>query len=142
MKRNFHLFPQLSLRWLLLLVGACAVLLGGLSFRIKQQQASITRLRDIGGQLERPNLTLATWISGISIDSVQFLGPEVGDESVDDIGPAAVTLNVQRLTFMETRLTPTGIQRLYAWLPDAEIRAVNPSPLPERAIPIEPRDIR
>ncbi len=121
-------WPRLSLRSLLLLVAAFAFTLGLLSYRIRRQRAAILVLRESGGQLDSPRLDAATWLTGMSIDSVQFLGPHVGDEAIDDIGTASAVLSVKRITFFETRVTTTGVRQLQSELPLAEIQLVTPTP--------------
>jgi hypothetical protein len=124
---------------MLLLVAIVAITLGLLSYRIKNQQASVQLLRDLGGQLDSPALDAATWITGMSIDSVQFLGPRVGDEAVADIAIASAALGVKRITFFETRVTQQGVHQLQSDLPNVEIRLVTASPAPELGIPQEIR---
>lgn len=60
---------------MLAFIAVVAIALGLLSYRIRKQQESVLLLRELGGQLEIPVLDMATWIMGMSIDSVQFLGP-------------------------------------------------------------------
>ena len=67
--------PRLSLHLMLAFIAVVAIALGLLSYRIRKQQESVLLLRELGGQLEIPVLDMATWIMGMSIDSVQFLGP-------------------------------------------------------------------
>ncbi len=120
---------------MLLSIAALAVLLGGLAYRGKRQQASIRTLRELGGQLEYPDQTLANWIHGMSIDNLQFLGPKVGDESIDTIKAASSTLNLKRITFVETRISNDGLHDLQAHLPNVQIKSVMPMqglPRPER----------
>jgi hypothetical protein len=129
--------PRLSLRLMLALIAVVAIALGLLSYRIKKQQESVLLLRELGGQLESPVLDLATWIMGMSIDSVQFLGPRVGDQAVSDIGNASASLRVKRMTFLETRVTQRGLHQLQAVLPDVEIQLVTPSPGMRQGMPIQ-----
>lgn len=67
---------------MLLLVAAIAVVLGTVSYRNRKQQESFHRLRDLGGQLEFPVMNASNWITGISVENVQFLGPRIGDEAI------------------------------------------------------------
>ena len=121
----------------MLLVAASAIALGFLSYRIRTQQASVQALRDIGGQLEIPTIDAATWVMGMSIRSVQFLGPEVGDEDIAPISSASAVLGVKRITFFETRVTADGVHHLQSELPSTEIQLVTASPGVRQSRPIE-----
>jgi len=112
---------------MLVLIAVIAIVLGGLSYRIRSQQASLHRLRQLGGQMEVPEMNLLTWLAGISIESVQFLGPAAGDESVGELGDASVSLSIKRITFFETRVTENGVRNLRHRLPSTEIQLVTPS---------------
>ena len=129
----------MSLRSLLLLVAAIAIALGLLSYRIRRQQAAVLVLRESGGQLDSPPLDAATWLTGMSIDSVQFLGPRVGDEAIDEIGTASAVLRVKRITFLETRVTASGVRQLQSELPLAEIQLVTPTPAAGQPIELRRR---
>ncbi len=113
---------------MLVLIAVVAIALGLLSYRIRNQQASARLLRDIGGQLEMPTIDAATWVTGIAIDNVQFLGPRVGDEDIPQIGEASAALGIGRITFFETRVTAKGVHQLQSDLPNAEIQLVTASP--------------
>jgi len=117
---------QLSLRWMLLLIGVIAIALGLLSQRIRRQQESIHRLRQLGGQLKSPAVDPYTWATGVSVENVQFLGPQVGDEAVAEIGEASAMLRVKRITLMETSVSQRGLEQLRLHLPEVKIQMVTP----------------
>ena len=135
MTRASRIWPKLSLRLLMLIVAAFAIALGLLSYRIRTQQTAVQLLRDFGAQLEVPAIDAATWVNGMSIDSVQFLGPQVGDEDIDQVGSASAALGIKRITFFETRVTPDGVHQLQADLPSAEIQLVTASPGVQQSVP-------
>jgi hypothetical protein len=120
--------PQLSIRFMLILVTSIALIFGLLSRRIQQQREALALLQNLGGQLEAPKLKATTILTGMKVDSVRFLGPIVGDEHVPDIRNASEALNLNRITLLETRLSNRGLQSLRAGLPDVEIQMITPVP--------------
>lgn len=127
---------------MLILVGVVAITLGLMSYRIRSQQDSVYQLRELGGQLDVPDMDVLTWVRGMSVDGVQFLGPEIGDETIKEIGTASADLNVRQMTFFETRVTPDGIVQLTRALPNTLIRLVAPSTIPQPGLPLNLPDVR
>jgi hypothetical protein len=62
-----------------------------------------------------------------TVTDVTFLGPQVTDETVDEIVDCVARLRgLDRLTFVESGLTSAGRQRLERQLPHLEIRMIVP----------------
>ena len=120
--------PRLSIRSILIFVAAIALNLGLLSRRLQHQREALTLLRKIGGQFEVPPMGAKTMLTGMTVDNVRFLGPMVGDEDVADIRSASMTLRLNRITLLETRVSDRGLQTLEAGLPDVKIQMITSVP--------------
>lgn len=121
-------WPRVSLRCLLLMV-ALGCVTAGLRTRVVQRQRSAVKLvNELGGQLENAPLTLSTWLAGSGpvVEELSFLGPKLGDESIDGVVNAARVLEPKLITFMETRITPAGARRLRNELSQVEIEVFTP----------------
>ena len=76
-------------------------------------------------------MTMSAWFTGIPpIDELIFLGPKVGDESIDDIINASTILDLNRITFMETRISQQGQQSLRTQLSNVELEFITPILVP------------
>ena len=130
---------RFSLGSMLLLVGFVGVVAGLRAQANSRNSQAIMTLRDLGGQLDLPPSSLSSWLIGSStpLEEVSFLGPQVGDEAIDDIIEANSVLNVNRLVFTETRLSTNGEQLLRRKLPSVEIEVITPVFVPINAPPLQ-----
>ena len=119
---------RISLRTVLVLVT-----LAGLLFALRHRAAerrlhAVELTRNLGGQFKVPLTPIADRIRGTfpPVSEIRFLGPGVGDESVDDIIVAASELRPTRISFMETRLTIDGQSKLRTELPEVTLQFVTP----------------
>ena len=124
-------WTRFSVRSVLLLVALACVYLGFISRHVQRQKEAEADLRRLGAQLElsQGKLTAVTWFSGdtTSVREVHFLGPNVGDETIDTIVKAASWLpELERMTFTETRVSGTGTRELKSNLPNLEIKVFMP----------------
>jgi hypothetical protein len=99
---------RMSIRFMLILVAAIALILGLLSRRLQQQREALSLLQNLGGQLEAPTLGPLTLLTGMTVDNVRFLGPMIGDQEVPEIGNAAAILRLSRITLLETSVSDRG----------------------------------
>jgi hypothetical protein len=125
-RRLKMLRARLSIRFMLILVAAIALILGLLSRRLQQQREALSLLQNLGGQLEAPTLGPLTLLTGMTVDNVRFLGPMIGDQEVPEIGNAAAILRLSRITLLETSVSDRGLAELRAGLPDVEIQMITP----------------
>ncbi len=119
-------WPRLTIRFILMFIALLCVLAGLRTRTVERQARAVNALRQLGGQLDKPTMTVSAWFKGIapSNDHVTFLGPKMGDESIDDIIDASTVLDLHGITFMETRISQEGQQTLRTQLSHIEIAFV------------------
>ncbi len=124
-------WPRLSLRFMMLSIAILCVLAGLRTRIVERQTRAVNVLQQLGGQLDKPPMTMSAWFTGIPpIDELIFLGPKVGDESIDDIINASTILDLNRITFMETRISQQGQQSLRTQLSNVELEFITPILVP------------
>ena len=123
---------RFNIRSILLFIAIVGVLFGLRTRTIQRQNRAVNILREFGGQLDSPSTTLSAWVTGIStsIGEVYLLGPQVGDEAIEDIIEASIVLDLNLITFTETRISQRGEQKLRTDLPRVEIKVVTPVLVP------------
>ena len=90
------------------------------------------RIAELGGhfQTSLPQISWQDWFLGRTSDEltgVSFLGPDVSDREIDEIGELMASLDdMKRITFVETAVTERGRQRLGAKLRGVEISLITP----------------
>jgi hypothetical protein len=127
MFRSWIRFSLRSLMCVILLIG---LLFGLRGYLIQRQERAIADLRKLGAQLQSAqNKSPAAWIWGTTseVKGVHFLGPDVGDEDVNEIAQSVLQLGgVNRITFAESRISQRGEAQLRSRLERVEIEVWTP----------------
>lgn len=125
-----HRWTRFSIRSALIVVTLSCVFLGLRTNRIQRQKQATADLQKLGAQLQRTDgEASAAWLLGPPSDvrEVYFLGPAIGDETIEDIVQAASRLSgVERMVFAETRISQKGEQQLKSRLTDVEVEVFTP----------------
>ena len=114
----------------MLAVVLVGLLLGLRRHAVQQHQQGVADLTQLGAQLERSeNPSTLAWILGATsqVHGVHFLGPEIGDEDVDEIAQAALKLRgMKQMSFAESSLSRQGEAELRSHLDGVEITVWTP----------------
>ncbi len=135
-KRFARRWARFSLRGLILGVTLLAVWLGVQFQRAREQQRLLSAVRQMGGHVtvgpERPvwqRLLFPSLNNGFRkpVREVHFLGPDVGDEDLDELVDVLQGLRgLREVTLVETSVSHEGETTLQRRLPGVHIRRVRP----------------
>ena len=122
---------RFRVRSLFLVMALTCCYLAFTAHRVQQRQQASRELKELGGQADQSadEPSLGAWLQGkaFAVRRVHFLGPRVGDHSIEAIVAAASNLpELTSLSFTETRITRDGERALKAKLPDIKIEVMTP----------------